>query len=82
MTKEEALNIIHNWEASRFPDDVVPKLKPKPVVMLGKWISTESNEEWWGNMFICSYCQGEMIGASKFCPWCGKEMGVDNGEET
>lgn len=82
MTKEEALNAIHYWQESNFPDYVVPELKQKPVVMCGKWISTESNEEWYGNMYLCSFCQGEMIGASNYCPWCGKEMGVDNGKET
>ena len=75
MTKEEALNAIHNWQASNYPKDVVPKLKPKPVVMYGRWISTESNEEWYGNMFLCSFCQGEMIGASKILPLVRKGYG-------
>lgn len=82
MMKEEALNVIHNWQETAFPKDVLPKLKPKPVVMYGHWISTQSNEEWYGTMFLCSFCQGEMIGASNYCPWCGKEMGIENAEET
>lgn len=80
MTENEALNAIHNWQESAFPKEVIPKLKPKSVVMVGNWISTESNEEWYGNCYICSFCQGEMIGTSNYCPWCGKDMGVEDGK--
>ena len=82
MTKEEALNAIHNWQESAFPKDVLPKMKPKQVVMVGNWISTESNEEWYSTCYICSFCHGEMIGISNYCPWCGKDMGIGDGQET
>lgn len=82
MTKEEALDAINKWQETTFPNEIIPKLKPKSVVMYGNWISTESNEEWYGNMYLCSFCQGEMIGASNYCPWCGKDMGVKDGKET
>ena len=82
MTEDEALKAINKWIETAVPKDVLPKLKPKPVVRYGNWISTESKEEWWGTMFLCSFCQGEMIGASNYCPWCGKDMGLEDGKET
>lgn len=72
MTESEAKKIIDEWKCTHFPVNCVPK--EKPLKMVGKWISTECNEEWYSTMYICSYCQGEMIGASNYCPDCGRRM--------
>lgn len=79
LTKEEAKKAIKDWRCTAFPDGVEEQLKEPEIIMCGNWLSTESNEEWWGNMYICNFCKGEMIGASPYCPWCGKEMEVNNG---
>ena len=82
MTDEEARIAIKNWQNTNFPAEVAERLEVPPKIMVGHWLSTESNEEWYGTMFLCTYCNGEMIGASPYCPWCGKEMGVKDGKET
>lgn len=62
------------WEEG-FADGLVVGVKwverPK-----GKWINTMEFDEYYGQVYKCSHCGGEVLGcgARNFCPKCGAQM--------
>ena len=61
MPKEEYIAICN-----------LPSVTPQSKT--GHWIDARFKDEWYGTMYICSKCNGEMMGTSDFCPNCGADM--------
>lgn len=40
----------------------------------GHWIYTGNDDEWFGEIYKCSICNGLMIDGSMYCPECGAKM--------
>ena len=63
-----------NCEYMSYSDAKKRLQSAQPERERGKWIDDGFQEEWWGEQFTCSICDGTMIGMSIFCPFCGAVM--------
>lgn len=70
-TQKERLDIIRE-----FPFTITDAIKDGIPYPKGKWINTTEFDEYYGHVYKCSHCGGEVLGcdAKEFCPHCRASM--------